>query len=35
MMNFGNMAQEHVHRSMRLMTEEVIPRVEARIGAAV
>ncbi len=34
MMNFGNMAQEHVHRSMRLMTEEVIPRVAARIGAS-
>lgn len=33
LMNFGNMPAEHVHLSMRLMIEEVAPRVEARIAA--
>ena len=31
--NFGLMAPELVHRSMRLMAEEVMPRVRARIAA--
>lgn len=30
--NFGMMAPEHVHRSMRLVAEEVMPRVNARIA---
>ena len=30
MMSFGDLQQEHVHRSMRLMAEKVIPRVTAR-----
>jgi len=34
LMNFGNMPQDKVTRSMRLMMEEVKPRVEARIGVA-
>lgn len=33
--NFGNMAPEKVETSMRLMIEEVMPKVEARIGRAV
>ena len=32
--NFGLMAPELVKRSMRLMAEEVMPRVRARIAAA-
>ena len=31
--NFGLMAPEVVHRSMRLMAEEVMPRVRARVAA--
>ncbi|MGB0631895.1 MAG: LLM class flavin-dependent oxidoreductase [Alphaproteobacteria bacterium] len=34
LMNFGNMPADRVHRSMRLMMEEVIPRIEARAGRA-
>lgn len=30
--NFGHMAPEHVHRSMRLLAEEVMPRVRRRIA---
>lgn len=33
LMNFGDMAQADVYRSMRLMAEEVRPRVEARLAA--
>lgn len=32
LMNFGDMAQDDVYRSMRLMAEEVRPRVMARTG---
>jgi len=32
MMNFGSLSQEHVHRSMRLMAEEVVPRVAAHVA---
>ena len=35
LMDFGNMPQDRVNRSMRLMMEEVRPRVEARIGVTV
>ena len=31
LMNFGNMARDRVHRSMRLMMEEVAPRVQAAV----
>ena len=34
LMNFGNMPPKNVSRSMRLMMEEVKPRVAARIGIA-
>lgn len=34
LMNFGNMPADRVHRSMRLMMKEVIPRIEARAGRA-
>lgn len=34
LMNFGNMPRDRVQRSMRLMTEEVMPRVGARTGVA-
>lgn len=34
LMNFGNMPRDRVQRSMRLMTEEVLPRVAARTGVA-
>jgi hypothetical protein len=30
--NFGNMARDAVEESMRLMMEEVMPKVEARIA---
>ncbi len=35
LMNFGNMPAERVHRSMRLMTDAVVPRVNARLGVPV
>lgn len=35
LMNFGDMAQEDAYRSMRLMAEEVRPRVAAKISATV
>ncbi len=31
--DFGGLAEEHVHRSMRLLMDEVMPRVEKRIAA--
>jgi hypothetical protein len=33
--NFGYLPEEKVHRSMRLMAEEVMPRVARRIGQSV
>jgi alkanesulfonate monooxygenase SsuD/methylene tetrahydromethanopterin reductase-like flavin-dependent oxidoreductase (luciferase family) len=30
--NFGDMAEEHVHRSMRLVAEEAVPRLHRRLG---
>ncbi len=32
LINFGALEAEKVHRSMRLLTDEVLPRVNARIG---
>ena len=32
LMNFGNVPCDRVHRSMRLMMEEVAPRVQAAVG---
>lgn len=34
LMNFGNMDPQHVERSIRLMAEEVVPRVERLTGVA-
>ena len=34
-MNFGAMSADKVHRSMRLMAEEVMPMVRERTGAMV
>ena len=35
LINFGAMPADNVHRSMRLMAEEVMPMVRARTGPAV